>query len=89
MIASGEPAVQGHEQNRELPKNTETDDAAPDKKKYKPSQQTLMATFTAVIAFYKYLMNEEYLYGNPTQIAKGDLIAGISSRIPRSRKFDG
>jgi site-specific recombinase XerD len=44
----------------------------PDKKKYKPSQQTLMATFTAIIAFYKYLMNEEYLYGNPAQIAKPD-----------------
>lgn len=44
----------------------------PDKKKYKPSQQTLTATFTAIIAFYKYLMNEEYLYGNPAQLAKGD-----------------
>lgn len=44
----------------------------PDKKKYKPSQQTLTATFTAVIGFYKYLMNEEYLYGNPAQIAKAD-----------------
>lgn len=43
-----------------------------DKKKYKPSQQTLTATFTAIIAFYKYLMNEEYLYGNPAQIAKTD-----------------
>lgn len=43
-----------------------------DKKKYRPSQQTLTATFTAVIAFYKYLMNEEYLYGNPAQIAKTD-----------------
>lgn len=43
-----------------------------DKKKYKPSQQTLSAMFTAVIAFYKYLMNEEYLYGNPAQIAKSD-----------------
>jgi site-specific recombinase XerD len=44
----------------------------PDRKKYKPSQQTLLATFTAVIAFYKYLMNEEYLFGNPAQIAKSD-----------------
>lgn len=31
-----------------------------------------MAMFTAVIAFYKYLMNEECLYGNPAQIAKTD-----------------
>lgn len=44
----------------------------PDKKKYKPSQETLAATFTGIIAFYKYLMNEEYLYGNPAQIAKTD-----------------
>jgi site-specific recombinase XerD len=55
----------------QLPKNALTDQV-PDKKKYKPSQQTLAATFTAVIAFYKYLMNEEYLYGNPAQIAKSD-----------------
>lgn len=46
--------------------------AEPDKKKYKPSQQTLTAMFTAIIAFYKYCMNEEYLYGNPAQIAKKD-----------------
>lgn len=55
-----------------LPKYGLGDDTTPDKKKYRPSQQTLTATFTAVIAFYKYLMNEEYLYGNPAQIAKGD-----------------
>ena len=44
----------------------------PDKKKYKPSQQTLTAMFTAITAFYNYLMNEEYLLGNPAQIAKND-----------------
>ena len=54
-----------------IPKNNESD-REPDKKKYRPSQQTLTATFTGVIAFYKYLMNEEYLYGNPAQIAKND-----------------
>lgn len=43
-----------------------------DKKKYRPSQQTLTATFTAITAFYKYLMNEEFCYGNPAQIAKKD-----------------
>lgn len=43
-----------------------------DKKKYKPSQETLTATFTALIAFYKYLMNEELCGGNPAQLAKGD-----------------
>jgi site-specific recombinase XerD len=55
-----------------VPKNSATNQSQPDKKKYKPSQQTLTATFTAIIAFYKYLMNEEYLYGNPAQIAKSD-----------------
>jgi len=44
----------------------------PDKNNYRPSQQTLTASFTAVIAFYKYLMNEEYCVGNPAQIAKKD-----------------
>lgn len=53
------------------PKNISRDSEA-DKKKYRPSQQTLTATFTSIIAFYKYLMNEEYLYGNPAQIAKAD-----------------
>jgi integrase len=48
------------------------DDKKPDKKKYKPSQETLKSMFTGVIAFYKYLMNEEICYGNPAQIAKSD-----------------
>lgn len=43
-----------------------------DKRKYRPSQQTLNSSFTAVIAFYKYLMGEELCYGNPAQIAKKD-----------------
>jgi len=43
-----------------------------DKKKYKPSQETLKSLFTGIIAFYKYLMNEEFCYGNPAQIAKTD-----------------
>lgn len=55
----------------QLPKKSAPDKQT-DKKKYRPSQQTLTAMFTAVIAFYKYLMNEEYLYGNPAQIAKSD-----------------
>jgi len=43
-----------------------------DKKKYRPSQQTLTSTFTGVIVFYNYLMGEEFCYGNPAQIAKKD-----------------
>ena len=42
------------------------------KKSYRPSQQTLTASFTAIIAFYKFMMYEEYCYGNPAQIAKKD-----------------
>ena len=44
----------------------------PDKKKYRPSQQTLTSTFTAIVVFYHYLMAEELCYGNPAQIAKKD-----------------
>ncbi len=43
-----------------------------DKKKYRPSQQTLTSMFTAVIVFYNYLMAEELCYGNPAQLAKKD-----------------
>lgn len=43
-----------------------------DKKTYRPSQQTLTSTFTAIIVFYNYLMGEEFCYGNPAQIAKKD-----------------
>lgn len=54
-----------------VPKNSQLD-KAPDKKKYKPSQATLTSSFTAIIAFYKYLMNEEICFGNPAQLAKKD-----------------
>jgi len=47
-------------------------DKTTDKKKYRPSQQTLTSTFTAIIVFYNYLMGEEFCYGNPAQIAKKD-----------------
>jgi len=43
-----------------------------DKKKYRPSQQTLTSMFTAIIAFYNYLMAEDFCIGNPAQIAKKD-----------------
>ncbi|MBL4606457.1 MAG: hypothetical protein JKY01_01325, partial [Pseudomonadales bacterium] len=43
-----------------------------DKKKYRPSQETLKAMFTAIIVFYKHLMNEEKCFGNPAQLAKND-----------------
>lgn len=43
-----------------------------DKKKYRPSQQTLTSMFTAIIVFYNYLMAEDFCIGNPAQIAKKD-----------------
>lgn len=43
-----------------------------DKKKYRPSQQTLASMFTAIIVFYNYLMAEDFCIGNPAQIAKKD-----------------
>ena len=49
-----------------------TADMKTEKKLYKPSQETLKASFTAIIAFYKYLTNEEICYGNPAQVAKSD-----------------
>lgn len=52
-----------------LPKG---DKSKPDKKQYRPSQQSLQSMFTAVNAFYKYLMDEEYCFGNPVLIAKKD-----------------
>jgi len=44
----------------------------PDKKRYRPSQETMAAMFTGITAFYRHLMNEEYCYGNPAQIARSD-----------------
>ncbi len=43
-----------------------------DKKKYRPSQETLKALFTAISTFYDYLMYEELCYGNPVKIARKD-----------------
>ncbi|MEW6991591.1 tyrosine-type recombinase/integrase [Colwelliaceae bacterium 6441] len=54
----------------QAPKSQKNKDV--DKKKYRPSQQTLTSTFTGVIVFYNYLMGEEFCYGNPAQIAKKD-----------------
>ena len=43
-----------------------------DKKKYRPSQETLKAMFTAISVFYDYLMYEEHCYGNPVKAARKD-----------------
>ena len=41
-------------------------------KKYKPSQQSMHSLFTSIIAFFKFLINEEHCFGNPAAIAKTD-----------------
>ena len=59
-----------------------------EKKKYKPSQQTLISTFTAVIVFYNYLMGEELCLGNPAQIAKKDCKHFITdSRVKEPKRL--
>ncbi|MFL0809226.1 MAG: site-specific integrase [Agarilytica sp.] len=54
------------------PKHQEKHDTDIDKRKYRPSQQTLTASFTGIIAFYNYLIGEELAYANPAQLAKKD-----------------
>jgi site-specific recombinase XerD len=61
-----------------------------DKKKYRPSQQTLTSTFTAIIVFYNYLMGEELCYGNPAQIAKKDCKHFISdTQVKEIKRLSG
>ncbi len=55
----------------QAPKSLKADFAI-DKKKYRPSQQTLASMFTALIVFYNHLMAEDICIGNPAQIAKKD-----------------
>jgi site-specific recombinase XerD len=62
------------------------DKSKPDKKTYRPSQQTLHSTFTALNAFYKHLMDEEYCYGNPVQIAKKDCRYFINDKQVKEAK---
>ena len=52
-------------------KNEQIDEQL-ERRRYRPSQQTLLAMFTSLIAFFKHLMNEELCYGNPAQLAKND-----------------
>jgi len=47
-------------------------DAQMEKKRYRPSQETMAAMFTALNAFYRHLMNEELCFGNPASIARND-----------------
>lgn len=53
-------------------KPQKNNDETPDKRRYRPSQETLAAMFTGINALYRHLMNEEFCYGNPSQIARKD-----------------
>ncbi|SMF39193.1 Site-specific recombinase XerD [Alteromonadaceae bacterium Bs31] len=53
-----------------VPKSSDSDKI--DKRRYKPSQATLSATFAALMSFYNYLITEEICIGNPAQFAKKD-----------------
>lgn len=53
-------------------KTAKADESEPNKKKYRPSQETLNSTFTSINAFYRYLIDEEICFGNPAQVAKKD-----------------
>ncbi len=52
------------------PKNVEVDKV--EKRRYRPSQETLSATFSGLMSFYNYLIQEEICIGNPAQFAKKD-----------------
>lgn len=43
-----------------------------DKKKYRPSLQTIESTFVALSSFYRHLIDEEICFGNPVPLAKRD-----------------
>ncbi|KZY35001.1 MULTISPECIES: tyrosine-type recombinase/integrase [unclassified Oleiphilus] len=43
-----------------------------DKKKYRPSQQSILAMFSAISGFYTHLMESEIALGNPAGLAKKD-----------------
>lgn len=61
----------------------------PDKKKYRPSQQSMRSMFTAVVALYKYLMDEEFCLGNPAQVAKKDCKRLIKdTQIQETKRLD-
>ena len=53
-------------------RTTKKTDEKPDKRRYKPSQETLGSMFTALSAFYTHLMNEEICFGNVVGIARKD-----------------
>ncbi|MEX1213482.1 tyrosine-type recombinase/integrase [Saccharospirillum sp.] len=66
-----------------------SDTTVPDKKQYRPSQQSMQAMFTAITAFYKFLMDEEVCLGNPAQIAKKDCKRLIKdTQIRKTKRLD-
>lgn len=64
-------------------------DVNTDVKKYRPSQQSLLAMFSALSSFYTYLMDEELSYGNPAHMAKKDCKRLVNdAQIKENKRLD-
>ncbi|MBK8972550.1 MAG: tyrosine-type recombinase/integrase [Hahellaceae bacterium] len=60
-----------------------------DRKKYRPSQESLKSVFTALNVFYSYLMDEELCLGNPSLIARKDCKRLIKdAQIGETKRLD-
>lgn len=60
-----------------------------DKKKYRPSQQSMLAMFSAISSFYTYLMENDIALGNPAVLAKKDCKRLIKdAQIKETKRLD-
>jgi site-specific recombinase XerC len=56
--------------------------------RYQPSQETLAALFTALVAFYKFLIHQEQLLINPAQQAKVDCrYLTVDAQVTETRRL--
>lgn len=66
-----------------------SDGANTDKKKYRPSQQSIRAMFAAISGFYTYLMENEISLGNPVLLAKKDCKRLVKdAQIKETKRLD-
>jgi site-specific recombinase XerD len=64
-------------------------DTEVDKKKYRPSQQSMLAMFSALSGFYTYLMENEIALGNPAALAKKDCKRLIKdAQVKETKRLD-
>ena len=60
-----------------------------DKKKYRPSQQTMLVMFSAISGFYTHLMENELALGNPAILAKKDCKRLIKdAQVKETKRLD-